>query len=116
EIIPETNTVVLGEVQDLVKNGMSVGQINLMKYEDIQPGLEATTQVRYNDRGVLASLHPNGDNIDVEFYANVKGIAPGQSAVFYEGDDVIGGGIIRAGHRRQTEENIPEQVFASINP
>jgi tRNA-specific 2-thiouridylase len=32
--------------------------------------------------------------MEVEFFSNVKGIAPGQSAVFYEGDDVVGGGII----------------------
>lgn len=94
EIIPETNTVVLGEVDELMRNGMTVGQINLMKYDAIPEGMEAVTQVRYNDRGVLASLHPNEKDIKVEFFAHVKGIAPGQSAVFYEGDDVIGGGII----------------------
>ncbi|MBP6680628.1 MAG: tRNA 2-thiouridine(34) synthase MnmA, partial [Saprospiraceae bacterium] len=33
--------------------------------------------------------------IEVSFLANVKGVAPGQSAVFYEGEDVIGGGIIQ---------------------
>jgi tRNA-uridine 2-sulfurtransferase len=33
----------------------------------------------------------------VRFYENVKGIAPGQSAVFYEGDDVLGGGNIQVG-------------------
>jgi tRNA-specific 2-thiouridylase len=33
--------------------------------------------------------------VEVSFLANVKGVAPGQSAVFYEGDDVIGGGIIQ---------------------
>jgi tRNA-specific 2-thiouridylase len=36
----------------------------------------------------------DGDKLDVEFMANVRGVAPGQSAVFYEGDDVVGGGII----------------------
>ena len=35
------------------------------------------------------------DVVDVVFHANVKGIAPGQSAVFYEGDDVVGGGLIQ---------------------
>lgn len=94
EIISESNTVVLGEVDELIRNGMNVGQINMMKYAAISDGMEAVTQVRYNDNGVMASLHPKGDDINVEFYANVKGIAPGQSAVFYEGDDVIGGGII----------------------
>jgi len=94
EIRPEINTVVLGEIHELIKNGMSVGQINMQKYHEIAEGMEANTQVRYNDRGVLSSLHPNGHMVNVEFFANVSGIAPGQSAVFYEGDDVIGGGII----------------------
>ncbi len=96
EIIPDTNTVVLGEMDDLIRNGMEVGQVNMMKYAEITEGMEALTQVRYNDSGVMASLHPLGENVFVEFLANVRGIAPGQSAVFYEGDDVIGGGIIRS--------------------
>ncbi|MDA9774550.1 hypothetical protein N9B82_06295 [Saprospiraceae bacterium] len=35
-------------------------------------------------------------NVQVEFMSNVRGVAPGQSAVFYEGDDVVGGGIIQS--------------------
>lgn len=100
EIHPETNTVVLGEVHELVRNGMTVGKINMMKYPAVVAGMEATTQVRYNDGGVVSSLQPVGDDVEVSFYANVKGIAPGQSAVFYEGDDVIGGGIIQASAHR----------------
>ncbi len=95
EIRPDTNTVVLGHVDELVRNRMTVGQINLMKYQSIPDGLEAVTKIRYKDSGTLSSLRQiNTDTIEVEFYANVKGIAPGQSAVFYEDDDVIGGGII----------------------
>ena len=97
EIKPESNTVVLGEIESLLKNGMTVKGINSMKYESIPDGLEAITQVRYNDRGTLSVLKNRGlDEVGVEFYANVKGIAPGQSAVFYEGDDVIGGGVIHS--------------------
>jgi len=50
----------------------------------------------------LAVLHTSKDTpatVEVEFLAHVRGIAPGQSAVFYEGDDVIGGGVIHAGER-----------------
>ena len=74
---------------------MTVGKINLQKYALITDGFEAITQIRYNDGGALAALK-NGlnGNLEVDFYANVKGVAPGQSAVFYEGDDIIGGGII----------------------
>ncbi len=97
EIIPETNTVVLGDLDDLVRNGMTVGNINLMKYDAIPNGLEAISQIRYNDQGSLSQLRMiDQNNIEVIFHSNVRGVAPGQSAVFYEGDDIIGGGIIRS--------------------
>lgn len=96
EIIPETNTVVLGKESDLIRNGMMVGKVNLMKYDALpESGLEAITKVRYRDGGAHSLLTPLGKDIQVHFHANVKGIAPGQSAVFYEGDDVVGGGIIQ---------------------
>jgi tRNA-specific 2-thiouridylase len=95
EIRAESNTVVLGRIDELMRNGMSVGGVNLMKYETLPADVEAVTQVRYNDAGTLSKLSTGLDGkVDVEFYAPVKGIAPGQSAVFFEGDDVIGGGII----------------------
>lgn len=95
KINPHDNTVVLGDIDDLLKNGMVVRNINSMKYETIPEGIEATTQVRYNDKGVMSKLsNMDNGNIEVEFYANVRGVAPGQSAVFYEGDDIIGGGHI----------------------
>ncbi|RMF24912.1 MAG: tRNA 2-thiouridine(34) synthase MnmA [Bacteroidetes bacterium] len=95
EIIPETNTVVLGTEDELVRNGMVVGQVNAMKYDPLPQGLEVVTKIRYRHQGALSTLHttPDGE-VEVHFHANVKGVAPGQSAVFYEGDDVVGGGII----------------------
>jgi tRNA-specific 2-thiouridylase len=94
EIRPEENTVVLGDVEDLLKNGMKVSDLNWQKYPDLRSSTEARVMVRYNDPGCMAMLYPDGEMIRVEFMANVRGIAPGQSAVFYEGADVIGGGRI----------------------
>jgi tRNA-specific 2-thiouridylase len=94
EIKPESNTVVLGKINELMRNGMTVGGLNLMKYDHLPSDLEVVTQVRYNDKGTMSKIEQVDDKINVEFYAPVKGIAPGQSAVFFEGDDVIGGGII----------------------
>ncbi|ANH80541.1 tRNA 2-thiouridine(34) synthase MnmA [Niabella ginsenosidivorans] len=99
EINPDTNTVMLGDEVDLEKNEMQVTKINYIKYDSITPGMEAITKIRYKDSGTLSNLYPEGNDIKVAFYQNAKGIAPGQSAVFYEGDDVIGGGIIRSGNR-----------------
>lgn len=95
EIIPETNTIVLGEEDDLNKNEMSVAGINWIKYDGVTNGMEAITKIRYKDKGELSNLYPYQNGVNVRFYEDVKGIAPGQSAVFYEGDDVIGGGIIQ---------------------
>ena len=98
QILPDSNTVVLGEMEELMRNGMSVGKINLQKYAHLPlEGMEAVTHIRYNDPGALSFVKNHAFTegaIGVEFFANVKGVAPGQSAVFYEGDDVIGGGII----------------------
>ncbi len=97
EIKADTNTVVLGEVADLMKNGMQVYKLNSMKYDTI-PHREFVTQVRYNSAGTLSQVSggTSSDAVRVDFMANVRGVAPGQSAVFFEGDDVIGGGIIKS--------------------
>lgn len=97
DIQPESNTVVLGDVADLMRNGMRVGKVNWMKYPQLPADMEVVTKVRYRDMGTLSTLDGTDNAVDVHFMANVRGIAPGQSAVFYEGDDVIGGGIIQRG-------------------
>ncbi len=94
EIDPETNTVILGEEEELDRNGMWVGKLNLQKYETIPANKRAITKVRYKHEGESSVLNQIGVRIKVEFDTKVSAIAPGQSAVFYEEDDMIGGGII----------------------
>ncbi|MBS1564601.1 MAG: tRNA 2-thiouridine(34) synthase MnmA [Bacteroidetes bacterium] len=94
-INPETNTVVLGDEADLNRQEMMVARINWLKYDGVTDGMEAVTKIRYKDGGTLSNLYTKDNGVQVVFYDHAKGIAPGQSAVFYEGDDVIGGGIIQ---------------------
>jgi tRNA-specific 2-thiouridylase len=96
-IDPEKNIVTLGEETDLESNDMIVDKLNLIKYDTIPAGMEATTKIRYKDPGSLSKITLEDNKMHVQFYANAKGIAPGQSAVFYEDQDVIGGGIIQRG-------------------
>jgi tRNA-specific 2-thiouridylase len=96
EIRPETNTVVLGHKEDLERNGMWVRKINLQKYESITEEKEALTKIRYKDAGTSGVIRQENDRIEVVFNARVNAIAPGQSAVFYENDDVVGGGWIES--------------------
>lgn len=95
DIDADTNTVVLGEEDDLKRSIMIAGKVNLQKYSSVEDGMDAVTKVRYRDAGTPGRLFNDGDGkIRVEFDVEVKAIAPGQSAVFYDGNDVIGGGII----------------------
>jgi len=95
EIRKETNEVVLGVEKDLLRNAMYVKQLNMMKYENLQGiQLETSTKIRYNDDGTPAVITQEGNQMRVIFHEPVKAITPGQAAVFYEGDDVVGGGWI----------------------
>ncbi len=93
-INPETNTVTLGDEADLMQDTVNVGKLNYIKYATIANNFEATTKIRYRDVGALSTLQNIDNSIQAKFYTDVKGVAPGQSAVFYEGDDVVAGGII----------------------
>ncbi|MCU0361629.1 MAG: tRNA 2-thiouridine(34) synthase MnmA [Bacteroidia bacterium] len=90
EIIPETNTVVLGDKDDLQENHMMVRDYNLIKYERLPEDFTALTKIRYKDAGTPATINVIEDKLDVIFHQPVNGVAPGQSAVFYEGDDLVG--------------------------
>ena len=94
-IDPDTNIVVLGEEADLAQQVMTVSKLNWLKYDGVEDGTVVQTKIRYKDAGAESILYNDGQNITVHFTNAVKSIAPGQSAVFYEGDEVIGGGIIQ---------------------
>src|SRR4029078_1180850 len=56
QIIPETNTIVLGDEEDLNNNDMLVAGINWVKYDGITDGMEVVTKIRYKDKGALSNL------------------------------------------------------------
>ncbi|MBK9270107.1 MAG: tRNA 2-thiouridine(34) synthase MnmA [Saprospiraceae bacterium] len=95
DIFPDSNTVVLGEEEDLSRPALTVSQINWHKYTKVDPRDEFTTKIRYKDPGHISNITMGEENLHIAFSGNVKGIAPGQSAVIYEGDDLVCGGIIR---------------------
>lgn len=96
EIQPDKNRVVLGRKEQLERKGMWVRGLNMGKYDVIPAETEAITKIRYKDAGTISSLEQHENRMKVIFNAPVHAIAPGQSAVFYEGNDVIGGGWIES--------------------
>ncbi len=94
DIQPDKNEVVLGRIGELEKQEAIVRGFNLVKYENILTPIDSLTKIRYKDKGTMSSIVQEADYMKVDFYSPVSGLAPGQSAVFYEGSDLIGGGII----------------------
>lgn len=96
-IDPVTNTITIGEKEDLVSSTLIAGEVNLIKYDKIpEKEMEVTGAIRYNDDGAIGYLTQiDDDKIKVHFPAGREAITPGQAVVCYEGDDVVAGGWIK---------------------
>lgn len=95
KIEPQTNTVYLGKYSETKQQKMLLEKMNLIKYSSLPKNFQAVTKIRYRDSGMMSTINQIGNHrAEVFFHKKVFAIAPGQSAVFYEGDDVAGGGII----------------------
>lgn len=89
-----TNTLVVGEGSDdhiLFKKGMWVGNLNWLA--DFREG-RCEVRIRYRQPKVPVLVTKQNDRVRVLFDAPQRGVAPGQSAVFHDGEWVLGGGII----------------------
>lgn len=90
------NVIVVDDEDGLYKKEFIAKKINLMKYEKLEKSVKANVKIRYKDGGSPATIEQIDDShIKVIFDEPKKSITPGQSAVFYEDNDVIGGGIIQ---------------------
>ena len=94
DIDAKNNRVVIGPRKALYSTRMKVDKLTWQKYDSIEDGLHVHVQIRHHDPGTPARLYNDGDGIIVEFDEPVSAVTPGQSAVFFEGDDVIAGGFI----------------------
>ncbi len=89
-----TNEVTLGTKDDLLSNIVVVSNCNFMKMQPNAKPIKAMVRIRYRSSGGSATLEPIGDKIKITFDNPIDSVTPGQSAVFYDGDDLLGGGFI----------------------
>ncbi len=95
DINPVTNEVVLGPEIDIFKTALVAKDINLISIEKLEGDMEVEAKVRYSGRPSDAILSPMEDGkIKVTFKEKQRAITKGQSVVFYQGNVVVGGGII----------------------
>lgn len=91
-----TQTVVLGPEDGLFQSDCSIGDVNCFDERLLAGPVEAQVKVRYATAAAPATVSPNRDGtMTVRFTAPQRALSPGQSAVIYDGDRVLGGGIIR---------------------
>ncbi len=102
----ETNTVVLGDEQKLFYRQVLVDRVNWIAFDKPSGEMPVTAKLRYSQKEQEARLIPLSDNsVLLEFKQPQRAPSPGQSAVFYQEDVVVGGGVIRKGVREHGTEN-----------
>jgi len=93
-IDPATATVHVGPSEGLHAAGMLVEDVTWLLPAAPGGPLEADVQIRYRHKAAPAHVAPTGDGLQVRFVAPQRAVTPGQAAVFYRGDRVLGGGWI----------------------
>lgn len=92
----ERNEVIVGEKEEIYSTSMLVNNINLLLVDEIQDKMRVAVKTRYSSKEEMATIEMKGtDLIEVTFDNPVARITPGQSAVFYIEDLVLGGGKIK---------------------
>ena len=95
ELDAENNRVVVGDDSALDRDEFTVTNCNWIPFDKLTEPIEAMTKIRYNHPGVPATVTPMPDgSVKVKMHSAQRAITPGQAAVFYQDDLVVGGGWI----------------------
>jgi len=95
KIDPQENTLILSEEEDLYQDKLIIKDLNFISGDKLSDYIKVEVKIRYNSKKAPAIVSPyQDDEILINFKKPQRAITPGQSAVFYQGDIVIGGGII----------------------
>ena len=92
----ESNRLVVGSQDQLFTSRLLASQLSWVSGKVPQETANITAKVRYKSPEVGVNLYINEDTTEVQFARPQRAIAPGQSIVFYQGEVVLGGGVIEA--------------------
>jgi len=96
ELNYEKNQVIVGSNQDVFASELIAGDLNFITMDALKQPITVSAKIRYGLREGMATVTPldDGQRVHVAFDEPQRAITPGQSVVFYDGDLVIGGGMI----------------------
>lgn len=91
----DRNIVILGDEEHLFKRNVVVKDLNFIPFDTLNGEMRVTAKLRYRHIEQPALIRPiDGGLVEIEFDEPQRAPTPGQAAVFYDGDIVLGGGII----------------------
>jgi tRNA-specific 2-thiouridylase len=90
----ESNQVKVGNEADLLQSTLRANRLNWVSIPDLQGELRVKIKIRHRHEPASATIRMNGADLVAEFDAPQRAVTPGQAAVFYDGDEVVGGGWI----------------------
>jgi tRNA-specific 2-thiouridylase len=96
KIEPESNRIVLGPEKELYSQKLTARKLNWISGNAPQESIIATAKIRYKSKEAEAVLFLSNSTADVHFAQPQKAVTPGQAVVFYNMDEVQGGGIIES--------------------
>lgn len=96
EIRPETNEVVIGDSEDVFSDTLRCSQVNWMAIDGLHgEPMNVTAKIRYSHKGAPCTIREVEEGVvECVFEEPQRAITPGQAVVFYDGDYVVGGGVI----------------------
>ncbi len=95
KIDAQKNQIIVAPKENTYNNSLILKNINMLKYSKLPENKKFLVKIRYKDKGKMATIKIQRDNTALlEFDSPVFGIAPGQSAVLYENNDLVAGGVI----------------------
>ena len=94
QIEPETNKITVGYDEELYSYNLAVNNINWISGKPPSEPMTITAKIRYRSPESTAILYPKANSAEIKFHQAQRAITPGQSIVFYQDNEVLGGGII----------------------
>lgn len=95
DINPVTDEVILGPEEDIFKTELIAKDLNFIAFDKLEGEIQVEAKIRYSAKPGKATIIPCGDDrVKVVFDEKQRAITKGQSVVFYNGNNVVGGGIV----------------------